>query len=49
MTDTPLALVTGASSGIGLELARRFTEHDHDVVIAAEDDAISAPTRPHVR
>ncbi|MGW4090185.1 hypothetical protein [Nocardia sp. NPDC004750] len=49
MTDTPLALVTGASSGIGLELTRRFTEHDYDVVIATEDDAIPAPTRPDVR
>lgn len=49
MTDTPLALVTGASSGIGLELARRFTEHGYDVVTAAEDDAISAPTRPDAR
>ncbi|WP_433680358.1 SDR family NAD(P)-dependent oxidoreductase [Nocardia sp. CA-119907] len=41
MTDTrPLALVTGASSGIGLELAKQFVEHDYDVVIAAEDTAI---------
>ena len=36
----PLALVTGASSGIGLELARQFAEHDFDVVIAAEDDEL---------
>ncbi|WP_062992713.1 SDR family NAD(P)-dependent oxidoreductase [Nocardia anaemiae] len=41
MTDTrPLALVTGASSGIGLELAKQFAERDYDVVIAAEDTAI---------
>jgi short-subunit dehydrogenase len=40
MTDRPLALVTGASSGIGFELARQFVEHGYDVVIAAEDDAI---------
>ncbi|WP_159840454.1 SDR family NAD(P)-dependent oxidoreductase [Nocardia sp. CY41] len=40
MTDRPLALVTGASSGIGFELARQFIEHGYDVVIAAEDDAI---------
>jgi short-subunit dehydrogenase len=38
----PLALVTGASSGIGLELTREFVLHDHDVVVAAEDDGISA-------
>jgi len=36
----PLALVTGASSGIGRHLAREFVEHGYDVVVAAEDDAI---------
>ena len=41
MTETrPLALVTGASSGIGLELARAFAERDYDVVMVAEDAAI---------
>ena len=35
-----LALVTGASSGIGLELAREFAEHGFDLVIAAEDAGI---------
>ncbi|MBB2913816.1 short-subunit dehydrogenase [Streptosporangium becharense] len=33
----PLAVVTGASSGIGYELARQFAEHGFDLVIAAED------------
>jgi short-subunit dehydrogenase len=37
MTNRHLALVTGASSGIGLELARQFATHDHDVVVVAED------------
>ncbi|MFL5883816.1 MAG: SDR family NAD(P)-dependent oxidoreductase [Thermoleophilaceae bacterium] len=37
----PLALVTGASSGIGRELAKQFAEHDFDLVIAAEDEAIA--------
>jgi short-subunit dehydrogenase len=36
-----LALVTGASSGIGFELAREFAEHGFDLVIAAEDDDIA--------
>jgi uncharacterized protein len=38
----PLALVTGASSGIGLELARQFVEHGFDVIINAEDDELAA-------
>jgi short-subunit dehydrogenase len=37
----PLAVVTGASSGIGLELARQFAEHGYDLVVAAEDEAIT--------
>lgn len=36
-----LALVTGASSGIGYALARQFVEHGYDVVIAAEDDRLA--------
>ena len=36
-TTRPLAVVTGASSGIGLELARQFAENGFDLVIAAED------------
>jgi uncharacterized protein len=40
--DKPLALVTGASSGIGLELARQFGEHGFDLVVAAEDAGLSA-------
>lgn len=37
-----LAVVTGASSGIGLALARQFAENGFDVVIAAEDDGIAS-------
>jgi uncharacterized protein len=33
----PLALVTGASSGIGRELAKQFAENGFDLIIAAED------------
>ena len=36
----PLAVVTGASSGIGLELARQFAGHGFDLVVCAEDSAI---------
>jgi short-subunit dehydrogenase len=38
----PLAVVTGASSGIGLELAKQFARHDFDLVLAAEDDELAA-------
>jgi uncharacterized protein len=41
-SSRPLALVTGASSGIGLELARQFAEHGFDLVIAAEDAELDA-------
>jgi short-subunit dehydrogenase len=41
----PLALVTGASSGIGLELARQFGFNGFDVVIAAEDDELTEAAR----
>lgn len=37
----PLAVVTGASSEIGLELAKQFARHDFDVVLAAEDAELS--------
>ncbi|WP_410638876.1 SDR family NAD(P)-dependent oxidoreductase [Amycolatopsis sp. lyj-346] len=33
----PLAVVTGASSGIGLEPAKQFARHDFDLVPATED------------
>jgi short-subunit dehydrogenase len=36
-SSRPLALVTGASSGIGFELAKQFAEHGFDLVVAAED------------
>jgi uncharacterized protein len=38
----PLALVTGASSGIGLELARQFAAGGFDLVVAAEDAELAA-------
>ena len=41
-TDRPLAVVTGASSGIGYELAVQFAEHGFDLMVVAEDDGISS-------
>ena len=41
----PLALVTGASSGIGLELAKQFAAHDFDLIIAAEDAELQDAAR----
>jgi short-subunit dehydrogenase len=38
----PFAVITGASSGIGYELARVFAEHDFDLLINAEDDLSEA-------
>lgn len=35
-----LALITGASSGIGLELAELFAQRGYDLVVAAENDGI---------
>jgi membrane-bound lytic murein transglycosylase MltF len=37
------AVVTGASSGIGYELAKQFAEHGFDLLIVAEDDGIEGP------
>ena len=34
------AVVTGASSGIGYELAKQFAENGYDLLICAEDEAI---------
>jgi short-subunit dehydrogenase len=41
----PLAIVTGASSGIGHELAAQFAEGGFDLVVAAEDERIGATAR----
>src|SRR5205085_11041383 len=38
--ERPYAVVTGASSGIGYELADQFAQHGFDVLVAAEDDGI---------
>jgi short-subunit dehydrogenase len=38
----PFAVVTGASTGIGLELARQFVQHGHDVLVCADEEIASA-------
>lgn len=40
-TTRSLAVVTGASSGIGYELAKQFAENGFDLVIAAENSGIT--------
>jgi short-subunit dehydrogenase len=40
--DRPVALVTGASSGIGEELAKQFAQNGFDLIVAAEDVGIHA-------
>ena len=40
LPDRPLALVTGGSSGIGLELARQFATHGFDLVIGGSSDRV---------
>jgi uncharacterized protein len=41
----PLAVVTGASSGIGREMAAQFAENGYDLVVAAEDERIESVAR----
>lgn len=36
----PFAIVTGASTGIGLELAKRCAKEGYDLLIAADEPAI---------
>jgi uncharacterized protein len=40
-SSKPFAVVTGASSGIGYELAREFARNGFDLLIAAEDSEIT--------
>jgi short-subunit dehydrogenase len=40
MNTRQFAIVTGASSGIGYELARLCAQHDYDLLVAADDPGI---------
>ncbi len=40
----PLAVVTGASSGIGRELAKQFASNGFDLVVTAEDAELTQAT-----
>jgi uncharacterized protein len=44
-TNRQFAVITGASSGIGLELAKVFAENGFDLLINAEDEGIEAAQR----
>lgn len=39
-TQNKFAVITGASSGIGFELAKQCLEHDYDILICAEDSGL---------
>ncbi len=44
MASKNLALITGASSGIGLELARVFAHHGYDLVINSNSERLESAT-----
>lgn len=44
-SQRPLAVVTGASSGIGRALAQQFAEHDFSLIIAAENEELDDAAR----
>jgi uncharacterized protein len=43
--NRPLAVVTGASSGIGFELAAQFADHGFDLIVTADSDRIQSAGR----
>jgi short-subunit dehydrogenase len=43
--EDQVVVITGASSGIGFELANQFAQHGFDILIVAEDDRIADAQR----
>jgi uncharacterized protein len=41
----PLAVVTGASNGIGYELAKQFAQNGFDLLVTATDENINQAAR----
>src|ERR1051326_1015720 len=44
-SSRPLAVVTGASTGIGYELARQFAQHGYDLLICSDQKIIEDAER----
>jgi len=44
-TSRPLAVVTGASTGIGFELARQFAENGFDLIVVAGSERLDSAAR----
>lgn len=40
-SQNPLAVITGASSGIGYELAKVFAQHNYDLIVVGSSDGIT--------
>jgi short-subunit dehydrogenase len=49
VTDRKFAVITGASSGIGRELAKECVDHGFDVLMCADDTAIHTSRRRSIR
>ena len=45
----PFAVVTGASSGIGYELAKQFAEHGFEALVAGKDHVVASSFKNKVQ